>query len=162
MAISKDESIITQVAAKIAADLIPPDNDISMNIANWAIAFDAVREAMFDAHGSAVTTAVTTAPQPAQPAAQPMAQPAYLPDPAAAINDVFPNSVAASAVQVKGTQHGDLPDWLIAQCAAAGVAQVWDNRDGLAQNPKRPWFKAADGTKNNRGDDMAFWPPRGR
>ena len=34
MTISKDESIITQVAAKIAADLIPPDTDVNMNIAN--------------------------------------------------------------------------------------------------------------------------------
>jgi hypothetical protein len=49
---------------------------------------------------------------------------------------------------------------LPAACAKAGVSAIYDNRDGLAQNPKRPWFKAADGTKNAKGDDVAFWPPR--
>ena len=158
MAISKDESIITQVAAKIAAELIPPDTDVNMNIANWSIAFDAVRDAMFAAHGAT---------------SQPQAAPSYLGDPTSVVNQVFPNTAPVAqpqftqaptnmSVAVKGTQHGPLPEWLMAQCAAAGVTQVWDNRDGLAQNPKRPWFKAADGTKNNKGEDMAFWPPRGR
>jgi hypothetical protein len=159
MAISKDESIITQVAAKIAADLTPDSPDVNARITDWVIAFDAVREAMFDAHSVTISSGLN--------------------DPAAAVNSVFPNTQPAPqpqyapaqqpqfaptnmAVQVKGTQHGPLPDWLVAQCSAAGVTQVWDNRDGLAQNPKRPWFKAADGTKNNRGEDMAFWPPRGR
>lgn len=161
MTISKDESIITQVAAKIAADLIPPDTDVNMNIANWAVAFDAVREAMFAAHGAAP-----------QPAPQQFA-PTHLGDPVAAVNEVFPNSQPVAqpqftqaatnmSVAVKGTQHGPLPDWLLSQAAKAGVTQVWDNRDGLAQNPKRPWFKAADGTKDQRGQDVAFWPPRGR
>jgi hypothetical protein len=31
---------------------------------------------------------------------------------------------------------------------------VWDNRDQLAANPKRPWFKDANG-------DKAFWAPKG-
>lgn len=162
MTISKDESIITQVAAKIAADLIPPDTDVNANITNWLIAFDAVREAMFEAHGSAPI-----------PTAQQQVAPSHIADPVAAVNNVFPNTQPVAqpqfnqpmtnmSVAVKGTQHGPLPDWLVSQCAAAGVTQVWDNRDGLAQNPKRPWFKAADGTKNARGEDMAFWPPRGR
>lgn len=161
MTISKDESIITQVAAKIAADLIPPDTDVNMNIANWSIAFDAVRDAMFAAHGSAP-----------QPAPQQVA-PSHISDPVAVVNEVFPNSQPVAhpqfnqpmtnmSVAVKGTQHGPLPDWLLSQAAKAGVTQVWDNRDGLAQNPKRPWFKAADGTKDQRGQDVAFWPPRGR
>ena len=45
MQISKDESIITQVAAKIAADLATsnkPDT-IENATADWAIAFDVVR-----------------------------------------------------------------------------------------------------------------------
>jgi len=159
MAISKDESIITQVAAKIAADLIPPDTTVEMNISNWVIAFDAVREAMFAAHGAA--------PQPqAQPMAAPSAQyePPFGANDMQQVNSVFPNSepVTNMTVQVKGTQHGPLPDWLATAAAKAGVTQVWDNRDGLAQNPKRPWFKAADGTKDGRGQDVAFWPPRGR
>ena len=165
--ISKDESIITQVAAKIAAELatsVKPDS-IELATADWAIAFDIVRDTIFaSVNGNPVVTS---------------AVPNHLPDIAMQqVQDVFPTATMAPAaqpqypqaqqaptnmtVQVKGTQHGELPDWLTAQCAAAGVTQVWDNRDGLAQNPKRPWFKAADGTKNARGDDMAFWPPRGR
>ena len=86
----------------------------------------------------------------------------------AAVKKAFPGTTeepfsdGTATVQVQGAQHGDLPDWLIKACQNAGVTKVWDNRDGLAQNPKRPWFKAADGTKNDRGDDLAFWPPRGR
>ena len=169
---NKDESIITQVAAKIAAELatsVKPDN-IELATADWAIAFDIVRDTIFaSVNGNPVVT--QSAPSPAMapnhipdiamqqiqdvfPTAQPAPQQTYQPAPAQAPTNM--------TVQVKGTQHGELPDWLVTQCAAAGVTQVWDNRDGLAQNPKRPWFKAADGTKNARGDDMAFWPPRGR
>lgn len=164
--ISKDESIITQVAAKIAADLatsVKPDN-IELATADWAIAFEIVRDSLLSACSGAVTTTVTS--QPTQ------YQPVFMPDmPTSQVQEVFPSAqyvpqqVQAPSnmtVTVKGTQHGPLPDWLIAQCAAAGVTSVWDNRDGLAQNPKRPWFKAADGTKNARGDDMAFWAPRGK
>jgi hypothetical protein len=164
---NKDESIITQVAAKIAAELatsVKPDN-IELATADWAVAFEIVRDSIFNAVGSAPAPSQVPSPVPSHIADISMQQ----------VQDVFPTATMASApqqyaqpaptnmgVQVKGTQHGELPDWLTAQCAAAGVTQVWDNRDGLAQNPKRPWFKAADGTKNARGDDMAFWPPRGR
>jgi len=165
--ISKDESIITQVAAKIAAELatsVKPDN-IELATADWAVAFDIVRDTIF---ASVNGNPVVTQPAPAQPAMAPN----HIADVAMQqIQEVFPTAQPQyqpaqaptnMSVQVKGTQHGDLPDWLVSQCVAAGVTQVWDNRDGLAQNPKRPWFKAADGTKNARGDDMAFWPPRGR
>lgn len=147
MNISKDESIITQVAAKIAADLVPDAGDINQNIAEWAIAFDAVLDAIKTAHNVAPTQAITGAFPGATVTSGPAPQaPAQAP--------------TNMTVQVKGTQHGPLPDWLLTECAANGVTSVWDNRDGLAINPKRPWFKAADGTKNQRGDDMAFWPPR--
>lgn len=159
MNISKDESIITQVAAKIAAEIatsIHPEN-VDVALADWAIAFETVREGIMAAHGA------SAAPAPA-------AVPNHLGDPTALIQEVFPSAEPAPAptqsatnmtVQVKGTQHGVIPDWLVAQASAAGCTAVWDNRDGLAQNPKRPWFKAADGTKNPRnGQDLAFWPPR--
>lgn len=145
MNISKDESIITQVAAKIAADLVPDTGDINMNIANWHAAFEAVLDGIKDAHNLAPAQAVanafggTVAPAPAPTQTQ------------------APTNMTVS---VRGTQHGPLPDWLLSQCAAHGVTAVYDNRDGLSINPKRPWFKAADGTKNLKGDDLAFWPPR--
>lgn len=56
-------------------------------------------------------------------------------------------------VQVKGTQHGDLPEWLLNEAFKEGITQVWDNRDKVA-GTKRPWFKDVNGEK-------AFWPPRG-
>lgn len=151
MNISKDESIITQVAAKIAADLTPTGDDINLNIANWHAAFEAVLDGIKDAHNVAPTQAITgafpgaTVTSGPAPAAAPMQQ---------------TQAPTNMTVTVRGNQHGPLPDWLLSQCAAHGVTAVYDNRDGLAVNPKRPWFKAADGTKNNKGDDMAFWPPR--
>jgi hypothetical protein len=155
--INKDRSIVTQVAAKIAADLVVRKDNISETIVDWSIAFSAVLDALSEEHGFDTEPA----------------------DPAAAIATAFPNgtwvepepqqmpqaprqTATGGGVQVAGTQHGPLPDWLAAQCAASGVTRVWDNRDSLTQNPKRPWFKAADGTKNAKGEDIAFWPPKGR
>jgi hypothetical protein len=56
-------------------------------------------------------------------------------------------------VRIKGRQHGPIPQWLVDECAKKGVTEVWDNRDGLAANPKRPWFKST--TTND-----AFWEPK--
>ena len=157
MQISKDESIITQVAAKIAADLatsVKPDT-IENATAHRAIAFDVVREGIMEAHG------VSTAPPVAAMV------PNHIPDIAVQqVQETFPTAQVVQeaptnmTVQVKGTQHGPLPDWLIQDAARKGVGSVWDNRDGLAANPKRPWFKSADGTKDAKGQDVAFWPPR--
>ena len=146
--ISKDQSIITQVAAKIAADLTPKTDDIMTNIANWAIAFDATTEALLEKHGmtdngmteAEVTQAVistfgaTPAPAPAPQASAP---------------------AGGFQVRIKGKQHGPIPAWLHNECAKVGVTEVWDNRDGLSANPKRPWFKAVQG-------DSAFWEPRAK
>ena len=63
-------------------------------------------------------------------------------------------SAKGDGVTIKGNQWGPIPDWLILEAAQAGVNQVWDNRDQLAANPKRPWFKDANG-------DKAFWAPKG-
>ena len=146
--ISKDQSIITQVAAKIAADLTPKTDDVNMNISNWAIAFEATTDALLTVHGMTAMTeqealetvarefngTIVDAPQPQQ-YQQTQTQ-----------NTGF-------QVRIKGKQHGPIPQWLVEACAAKGVTEVWDNRDGLAANPKRPWFKAVSGTD-------AFWEPR--
>lgn len=157
MSISKDQSIITQVAAKIAADLVPDGGDITANIANWAVAFDAVLDGIMSAHNQPAGSATAQTPAHTSEVAQS--------DPMSMIQQAFPDAEQAPTnstfnIQVRGTQHGPLPDWLPAACAKAGVSVIYDNRDGLAVNPKRPWFKAADGTKNAKGDDVAFWPPR--
>lgn len=151
--ISKDQSIITQVAAKIAADLTPKTDDLQTNVGNWVVAFDVTLEALLDKHGmtgltdeqvvevaqqvfpNSVVVTQSTAPQWAQQQAQPQA--------------------SGFQVRVKGKQHGDIPAWLSAECAKKGVTEVWDNRDGLTVNPKRPWFKST--TSND-----AFWAPKPR
>ena len=155
MTISKDQSIVTQVAAKIAADLTPKGDDVLANIANWAIAFDAVTDALLKQHGMdaeqaqhALVQAFNGTPVPAPEwATQPMNTQVNIPQ--------APAQAGGFQVRIKGKQHGPIPAWLNDACAAKGVTEVWDNRDGLAANPKRPWFKAVSG-------DAAFWEPRGR
>lgn len=146
--ISKDQSIITQVAAKIAADLTPKTDDIMTNIANWAMAFDATTDALLQKHGMTsgmteqeVTQAVisTFGATPADDMPAPAPQ----------------QSSGGFQVRIKGKQHGPIPAWLHTECAKVGVNEVWDNRDGLSANPKRPWFKAVSG-------DKAFWEPRAK
>lgn len=156
--VSKDQSIITQVAAKIAADLTPKTDDLMTNIANWNIAFEATTEALLTVHGmtkseAPVTTerilevfegstVVNTTPEMYSNATQP----AFASAPAPA---------GGFQVRIKGQQHGPIPAWLHKECAAKGVAEVWDNRDGLTANPKRPWFKAVEG-------GAGFWEPRAK
>ena len=100
MQISKDESIITQVAAKIAADLatsVKPDT-IENATADWAIAFSIVREGIMEAHG------VSAAP----PVAAMI--PNHMPDVAVQqVQETFPTAQLVQeaptnmTVQVKGT-----------------------------------------------------------
>lgn len=159
MTISKDHSIIIQVAAKIAADLTPKTDNVMHNIGDFVTALEATADALLGMHGvraydeggkylladlnNTVQEAVVNATAPAVEQA---------------INNVmqaFPNSTPVSfEVRIKGKQHGPIPAWLNAACAEKGVTEVWDNRDGLAANPKRPWFKAVNGTE-------AFWAPKG-
>jgi hypothetical protein len=145
--ISKDQSIITQVAAKIAADLTPKTEDVSKNLADFLVAFEVTTEALLKAHGmNAITdeqqfaTAVTEAFPTATitPMAQPVAQ-----------------TSGGFSVRIRGQQHGPVPEWLSSACMAKGVTEVWDNRDKLQENPKRPWFKSTN-------SEDAFWAPRKR
>lgn len=142
--ISKDQSIVTQVAAKIAAELIIKSEDTTQNVAKWLTAFDAVREALLDAH--AVQTVMDAFPSAT----------------VATETTTSPNqySKPSGSVAVAGQQHGDLPGWLVSACAKNGVTKVWDNRD-TAVGTKRPWFKSADGTLNEKGEPFAYWPPKG-
>jgi hypothetical protein len=138
--INKDQSIVMQVAAKIAADLVGRDGDINQRICDWVVAHDAVYEHLSNQHGWTGTPTVE----------QVIAQ----------VETNFPNTTVVAesplgGVRVAGKQHGPLPDWLIKQASEAGVSEVWDNRDQLASNPKRPHFKAVQGEK-------AFWPPKGK
>lgn len=71
------------------------------------------------------------------------------------IKALFPESFEITGdVTVKGDQHGELPAWLYGECTSRGISMVYDNRNGVAANPKRPWFKCVD-------TGTALWPPKG-
>jgi hypothetical protein len=132
MAMDKDQSIITQVAAKIASELTINN----ANIAQFSENFDAVKELIMTAiYGD----------KSAMPELE-----------SEIITKAFPTATEqAFTVTVKGQQHGPLPTWLLEACKRDGITEVYDNRDGLAQNPKRPWFKAVN------DKEKAYWAPKG-
>lgn len=151
MPISKDQSIIMQVAAKIAADLTPKGDDVYANINLFNEAYEAVCDIILTSQGMA-----TGDTQVAAPVAN--TQQAVIDE--QNFTRAFPEAVPAQpmnsggfTVRIKGKQHGPIPEWLNEQCAMKGVTEVWDNRDGLQANPKRPWFKS---TSTND----AFWAPK--
>lgn len=143
----KDQSIITQVAAKIAADL----SIHNISISEFASNFMDVKDILFDViYGQ-------SAPQPAPVAPQQYTPQQVEAQDAATVQRAFPQATeVAFAVAVAGKQHGELPEWLIEACRRDGITKVYDNRDGLSANPKRPWFKAVD------NKEKAYWPPRGK
>lgn len=71
------------------------------------------------------------------------------------IKALFPDAVEVNTeLTVVGTQNGELPNWLHGECSSRGIVSIYDNRDGLAANPKRPWFKC---TQTGTG----IWAPKG-
>jgi len=142
----KDKSIIIQVAAKIAADLTDKGPDAAVKVSEFASIFTDVKDILLESiYGEAPAAPVATA-RVAQTEEQQVAM----------IREAFPAAKEEHDIRVVGKQHGDLPDWLITACRRDGITKVYDNRDGLAANPKRPWFKAVD------DKEKAYWPPRGK
>ena len=137
-----DKKIVTQVAAKIAGDLVNKEADTDTKLGEFAVMFDSIRSIMFEIIDAGLPKAdiyeiakKTFNATPVESSSSP--------------------STPTAPLQIVGTQHGDLPDWLIVACRRDGVSRVYDNRDGLAVNPKRPWFKSVEGEK-------AYWAPRTR
>ena len=157
--ISKDESIVTQVAAKIASELTCK-TDCDGNLENIQSAylshFDFVRELLVNTHGFGGATNSPIVPQVAMTAPTTVNT--------TTVNDIASSFNASyetgSGIQVKGTQHGPLPSWLVSACNKAGVTQVWDNRDTANAENRRPLFKAANGPVDAKGQPIAFWAPR--
>lgn len=148
----KDRAIITQVSAKIAADLTNKTTDVDARLGEFATLFSSINEIMMDTiYGG------TTNSQAAQQntAVITMLKQELGAEEVQAPAKQFSSSSSTATVTVKGTQHGPLPDWLIKACKRDGVTVVYDNRDGLAENPKRPSFRAVDAEK-------AYWPPRAK
>ena len=141
----KDRAIITQVAAEIAADLVNREADTDSKLGEFTTLFTSVKDIMFEVIDGT----------------QPQAEIFEMTKKAFNATTISGNSENGSqgreigSLQIVGKQHGDLPDWLIKACKRDGVTKVYDNRDGLSENPKRPWFRAVDGEK-------AYWAPRTR
>jgi hypothetical protein len=137
----KDRAIITQVAAKIAADLVNKEADTDAKLGEFTILFTSVKEIIFEViegNNNAQIYEMTQRTFNATP-----------------VDSGPPSAVVDGVLQIIGQQHGALPDWLIKACKRDGITKVYDNRDGLAVNPKRPWFKAVDA-------DKAYWAPKTR
>ena len=149
----KDRAIITQVCAKIASELTDKTTDVDTRLGEFATLFSSINEIMMDTIYGGTTnsqavqqnTAVITMLKQ-ELGAEEVQVPA---------KQFSSSSSSTGTVTVKGTQHGPLPDWLIKACKRDGVTVVYDNRDGLAENPKRPSFRAVDAEK-------AYWPPRAK
>jgi hypothetical protein len=143
----KDKAIITQVCAKIAADLTNKSTGVDERLGEFTVLFSSITEIIMEQiyGGETSQTQNNNIIQ--------MAKDTFNTD--EVIKPMTESSKSNWDVTVKGTQHGPLPDWLIKACKRDGVTTVYDNRDGLAVNPKRPSFKAVDAEK-------AYWPPRGR
>lgn len=140
--ISKDESIVTQVAAKIASELtsVTQTNGSTEEIqVAYLSHFDFVREALVGAHGFSGNAN------------------ANIQHAVKEFNASYES--AGSGLTVKGIQHGPLPEWLVEACSKAGVTSVYDNRDTATAENRRPLFKAADGKTNGKGQPIPFWPP---
>ena len=157
--ISKDQSIVTQVAAKIASELTCKTdlNDGSMaNIQSTFLShFDFVNEVLQGAHGNSIEHGA----QLVQEAFPDTTVEEYTPAPRKAMMATpSPMTGSKGSIEIAGKQHGDLPNWLITACQKAGVGRVWDNRD-QAVGTKRPWFKQADTVDGQEA--VAFWPPKG-
>lgn len=139
---NKDKAIITQVCAKIAADLTDKTKEMDARISEYAVLFSTIQDLVFgEIFGDTEATEETTTNNVVQ-----------------MVQSSFAGSEAVSSggsVSIKGTTHGPIPEWLIKACKRDGVTEVWDNRDGLAENPKRPSFRATTGEKS-------YWPPRGK
>lgn len=135
---TKEIQIISQVCAKIAADLTVKSEDTTETANRFGVLLNLVQEMVFDSIESRTGSNMATV-----------------------VKAAFPNATEVVAdsqgftVSVQGEQHGELPSWLIAACKRDGVTRVFDNRNQLSANPKRPWFKAV-------GVDKAYWEPKGR
>jgi hypothetical protein len=146
----KDRAIITQVCAKIASDLTDKTKDVDTRISEFAVLFSTVTDILIESIYGESTQAMATAVAQNNNVVQ-------------MIKESFSGSTEVSSEQSKssgslkivGKQHGDIPDWLIKACKRDGVDKVYDNRDGLEANAKRPHFKAVEAEK-------AYWPPRAK
>ena len=153
-----NDAIVTQTAAKIASELVASvhHENIEQALNSWQDAFAAVNDSIF----AKIGLGSQREPWPVKSGRDiPIVK--NRDDINAGIQAVQSGRPVSGmkgksvpAVTIAGQQHGDIPAWLHRAAAKAGVEKVWDNRDGLKDNPKRPWFVSADANKT------PFWPPK--
>lgn len=155
--LTKDQSIVTQVAAKIAADLVLAAKPLTVDeaVADWASATQTVYSVLAEMHGWQQIEAPIPVQRAVQNVVAQFPEAVVMTEEQAAAPAPTQTLKAAGSLRIAGKQHGPIPEWLYAAAAKDGVTEVWDNRDKLDSNPKRPHFKAVNG-------DQAYWPPRGR
>ena len=141
----KDRAIITQVAAKIAADLVNKEADTEAKLGEFTLLFTGVKDVIFEVIESSQSDAQIYE----------MTKQTFNATTVSDNSESGSPSTAVGSLQIVGKQHGDLPDWLIKAFKRDGVTKVYDNRDSLSINPKRPWFRAVEGEK-------AYWAPKTR
>lgn len=161
----KDHTIVTQVAFKAAVDI---ENELDLGTSEGQQRFEEVFGFLDHVLHAKIMAGAPPQQQVAEviranfPGSQVVnagyvpQQAGYAPQQQSFPQQQFPQQqMGGGGLTVKGTQHGNLPDWLYAQAAEKGVTEVYDNRD-RAMGTKRPWFKATVGGDNA----AAFWPPR--
>ena len=146
----KDRAIITQVCAKIASDLTDKTRDVDARISEFAVLFSTVTDILIESIYGESTQATATAQN--NNVVQ-MIKESFSGSTEVATSSE--QSKSSGSLKIVGKQHGDIPDWLIKACKRDGVDKVYDNRDGLEANAKRPHFKAVEAEK-------AYWPPRAK
>lgn len=142
----KDRAIITQVAAKISADLVGKDGDVTAKLGEFAILFPEITGMLLES----IYGTFNVSDQPVANVVQLVAD---------RFNGTVVSSEPVGAVTIKGDAHGDLPQWLISATKRDGVSEVWDNRDTANAANRRPLFKevAAKGA-----DAKGYWAPKGK
>ena len=148
----KDRAIITQVCAKIASDMTDKTKDVDARISEFAVLFSTVTDILIESIYGESTQAMATAVSQNNNVVQ-MIKESFSGSTEVATSSA--QSKSSGAIQIVGKQHGEIPDWLIKACKRDGVVKVYDNRDGLEANAKRPHFKAVEAEK-------AYWPPRAK
>lgn len=136
----KDVSIITQCAAKLA---VQAGDDVTTDegLVNYEARFAVLRESLFNAVAAEVEA------RGMKPSTVPPGR-----SPEQALAQELGASPQIEVVSDDG-QQGAFPAWFLKAAAEHGTSRVYDNRAGLAENPKLPWFKDAD-------DKHPFWPPK--
>ncbi len=155
---TRDKNILTQVAFKGAVEVATASN-LDVTSDDGYAKFEAIVSNLTESLFSSVRAQLnvpSAAPTVSAPAAQ-SANYQSTDAAAAAMTQAFPaTETVGYQLRIKGDAHGPIPPWLIGEAQAAGVTEVWDNRNDLGAKGNRPHFKSTSGGQ----DAQAFWPPK--